>query len=91
VHPVLLVALLAQMSRELSVVPDAHEKTTDSPPAQRESPGRDHKCQGMSLLMPSSAAKEQLLAAAGRRGTQRSDILKTFKLRGGEGLVLFRA
>jgi hypothetical protein len=41
------------------------EKTADSPPAQPKSPGRDHKCQGMSLLMPSSAAKEQLLAAAG--------------------------
>jgi hypothetical protein len=31
----------------------------------------------MSLLMPSSAAKEQLLAAAGRRGEQRSDPEKS--------------
>jgi hypothetical protein len=65
VHPVLLVAFLSQMSRELGPVPDAPEKTADSPPAQPESQRRDHKCQGMSLLMPSSATKEQLLAAAG--------------------------
>jgi hypothetical protein len=33
----------------------------------------------MSLLMPSSAAKEQLLAAAGRRGAQRSGINGAFR------------
>ena len=43
-------------------------------PAQRESSSQDHKCQGTSLLVPTSAAKEQLLAAAGRRGAKRSDV-----------------
>jgi hypothetical protein len=58
--PVLLVAFLVEMRRELDPVPDAREKTSRfSACAKRMTTARSQ------VRMPPSAAKEQLLAAAG--------------------------
>jgi len=50
------------------------EKTADSPPAQRESQTARSQVSGHEFTHAASAEKEQLLAAAGRRGAQRSDL-----------------
>ena|SRR5882724_5958699 len=76
VLPVLLVAHLAQMGCELRPVPDTPRENSRFPACATKSQRRDRKCQGMSLLMPSSAERKNSAlpkAGAQRRGAPKTD------------------